>query len=120
MPGSPRARPPCPVVRRSPLVPPQPSISWFSQPEPTVLRSSEELGFHFPMQPAEGYHQDRDIGENTPALRHACVFGENLVFCAPMDGFVRFAGWSCPASIMKSVARGWNSSVALHSSICKA
>ncbi|HEU5407036.1 MAG TPA: FAD-binding oxidoreductase, partial [Nitrospira sp.] len=27
-----------------------------------------------------------------PLLSHACVLGENMVFCTPMDGFVRFAG----------------------------
>jgi D-amino-acid dehydrogenase len=25
-------------------------------------------------------------------LRSTCVLGENMVFCTPMDGFVRFAG----------------------------
>ena len=52
-----------------------------------------KLGVHFPLQPAKGYHRDC-----TPAttglelLGHACVLGENMVFCTPMDGFVRFAG----------------------------
>ena len=52
----------------------------------------QKLGLIFPLQPAKGYHQDRVIGKGTPALRHACVLGENFVFCTPMDGFVRFAG----------------------------
>ena len=52
-----------------------------------------QLGLRFPLQPAKGYHRDRvpEAGK-PPVLRHACVLGENMVFCTPMDGFVRFAG----------------------------
>jgi len=52
-----------------------------------------KLGVRFPLQAAKGYH--RDCGSTTgegPLLSHACVLGENMVFCTPMDGFVRFAG----------------------------
>lgn len=52
-----------------------------------------KLGVRFPLQPAKGYHRDCIPGEGRPALlSHACVLGENMVFCTPMDGFVRFAG----------------------------
>jgi D-amino-acid dehydrogenase len=45
------------------------------------------------LQAAKGYHRDCESAEgNPPLLRHACVLGENMVFCTPMDGFVRFAG----------------------------
>jgi D-amino-acid dehydrogenase len=51
------------------------------------------LGIRFPLQAAKGYHRDCEskTGE-APLLGHACVLGENMVFCTPMDGFVRFAG----------------------------
>lgn len=52
-----------------------------------------KLGIRFPLQAAKGYH--RDCGSRAgggPLLSHACVLGENMVFCTPMDGFVRFAG----------------------------
>jgi D-amino-acid dehydrogenase len=46
-----------------------------------------------PVQPAKGYHQDRDPDRaGTPRLMMACLLGEGSVFCTPMDGFVRFAG----------------------------
>jgi len=52
-----------------------------------------ELGLRFPLQAAKGYHTDRESSEGKPPLlRHAYVLGENMVFCTPMDGFVRFAG----------------------------
>jgi D-amino-acid dehydrogenase len=52
-----------------------------------------ELGVSFPLQPAKGYHRDCESGAGKPVLlRRACVLGENMVFCTPMDGFVRFAG----------------------------
>lgn len=51
------------------------------------------LGIRFPLQAAKGYHRDCESKEGgAPLLRHACVLGENMVFCTPMDGFVRFAG----------------------------
>ena len=51
------------------------------------------LGIRFPLQAAKGYHRDCEsqVGR-APLLGHACVLGENMVFCTPMDGFVRFAG----------------------------
>ena len=52
-----------------------------------------KLGVRFPLQAAKGYHCDCESGQGTPPiLRRACVLGESLVFCTPMDGFVRFAG----------------------------
>lgn len=51
------------------------------------------LGIHFPLQAAKGYHRDCEAKPGSaPLLSHACVLGENMVFCTPMDGFVRFAG----------------------------
>jgi D-amino-acid dehydrogenase len=52
---------------------------------------ARKLGLRLPLQAAKGYHRDREV-TNGKALRHACVLGENMVFCTPMDGFVRFAG----------------------------
>jgi len=52
-----------------------------------------KLGVHFPLQPAKGYHRDcTPAASGSELLRHACVLGESMVFCTPMDGFVRFAG----------------------------
>ena len=52
-----------------------------------------KLGLRFPLQAAKGYHRDCEFGPGRPPLlRRACVLGERLVFCTPMDGFVRFAG----------------------------
>ncbi len=52
-----------------------------------------EFGMSLPLQPAKGYHRDCESSEGeAPLLRHACVLGENMVFCTPMNGFVRFAG----------------------------
>jgi D-amino-acid dehydrogenase len=57
---------------------------------PPLMRT---LSLAFPLQAAKGYHRDCEPPEGRPAvLRRACVLGENLVFCTPMDGFVRFAG----------------------------
>jgi D-amino-acid dehydrogenase len=51
------------------------------------------LGLKLPQQAAKGYHLDcKPADASTPCLRQACVLGEKLVFCTPMDGFVRFAG----------------------------
>ena len=51
------------------------------------------LGIRFPLQAAKGYHRDCESKPGgAPLLSHACVLGENMVFCTPMDGFVRFAG----------------------------
>jgi len=51
------------------------------------------LGICFPLQAAKGYHRDCESKEGgAPLLSQACVLGENMVFCTPMDGFVRFAG----------------------------
>ena len=52
-----------------------------------------ELGIYFPLQGGKGYHRDcAPAGNNPPLMRQACVLGENMVFCTPMDGFVRLAG----------------------------
>jgi D-amino-acid dehydrogenase len=54
---------------------------------------TRSLGISFPLQAAKGYHRDCESREGRPPLlRHACVLGESLVFCTPMDGLVRFAG----------------------------
>jgi len=51
------------------------------------------VGIRFPLQAAKGYHRDCESKPGSaPLLSHACVLGENMVFCTPMDGFVRFAG----------------------------
>jgi D-amino-acid dehydrogenase len=49
------------------------------------------LGASLPLQAAKGYHHDCENGVHS-LLRHACVLGESMVFCTPMDGHVRFAG----------------------------
>ena len=51
------------------------------------------LGIRLPLQAAKGYHRDCEAAEGRPSLLgHACVLAENMVFCTPMNGFVRFAG----------------------------
>jgi D-amino-acid dehydrogenase len=53
----------------------------------------ERLGLGLPIQPAKGYHEDRDPAHpGTPALTMPCLLVERSVFCTPMDDFVRFAG----------------------------
>jgi D-amino-acid dehydrogenase len=53
----------------------------------------KDLGCGLPIQPAKGYHEDRDPGRaGTPRLRLPCLLVESSVFCTPMDDFVRFAG----------------------------
>jgi D-amino-acid dehydrogenase len=53
----------------------------------------ERLGVGLPIQPAKGYHEDRDPGRpGTPDLEQPCLLVERSVFCTPMDDFVRFAG----------------------------
>lgn len=52
-----------------------------------------KLGIDFPLQAAKGYHRDcTPASPGTELLRYPCVLGESMVFCTPMDGFVRFAG----------------------------
>lgn len=52
-----------------------------------------DLGCGLPIQPAKGYHEDRDPARaGTPPLSLPCLLVENSVFCTPMDDFVRFAG----------------------------
>jgi D-amino-acid dehydrogenase len=52
-----------------------------------------KLGLRLPLQAAKGYHRDCEPAEGKmPLLGQACMLGEKLVFCTPMDGFVRFAG----------------------------
>jgi glycine/D-amino acid oxidase-like deaminating enzyme len=54
-----------------------------------------QLGIHFPLQAAKSYHRDCESKPGAPHLTHACVLGERMVFCTPMDGFVRSrALWS--------------------------
>jgi D-amino-acid dehydrogenase len=56
-------------------------------------RLVRQLGLPFPLQAAKGYHRDCEPGiGKPPLLQSACVLGERMVFCTPMDGFVRFAG----------------------------
>jgi D-amino-acid dehydrogenase len=52
-----------------------------------------KLGLALPLQPAKGYHIDRDPSEggSTP-LDLPCLLGERGIFCTPMGAFVRFAG----------------------------
>lgn len=51
------------------------------------------LGMDLPLQGAKGYHRDcAPANGDAPMMRQACVLGENMVFCTPMDGFVRLAG----------------------------
>lgn len=53
----------------------------------------KDLGCGLPIQPAKGYHEDRDPGSaGTPRLGLPCLLVESSVFCTPMDDFVRFAG----------------------------
>jgi D-amino-acid dehydrogenase len=53
----------------------------------------DRLGRRLPVQPAKGYHVDRDPeAPGTPPLGTACLLAEGSVFCTPMSGFVRFAG----------------------------
>ncbi len=53
----------------------------------------EDLGCGLPIQPAKGYHEDRDPArDGTPPLALPCLLVETSVFCTPMDDFVRFAG----------------------------
>ncbi len=52
-----------------------------------------DLGLGLPIQPAKGYHEDRDPGSaGTPTLCQPCLLVETSVFCTPIDDFVRFAG----------------------------
>lgn len=53
---------------------------------------ARKLGLKLPLQAAKGYHRDHQLGPGAPELRRACMLGENLVFCTPMDGFLRLAG----------------------------
>ncbi|MCC6343579.1 MAG: FAD-binding oxidoreductase [Bryobacterales bacterium] len=66
-----------------------------------------KLGIDFPLQPAKGYHRDCTPPPGGPELlRHACVLGENMVFCTPMDGFVRFAGTLEFSGVNHAIRRG--------------
>jgi D-amino-acid dehydrogenase len=56
-------------------------------------RLTRSLGVRLPLQPAKGYHRDLAVGpRGAPPLGITCVLTESLVFCAPLDGMVRFAG----------------------------
>ena len=51
------------------------------------------LGCPLPIQPAKGYHADRDRDDpRAPDLSVPCLLGERAVFCSPLDEYVRFAG----------------------------
>jgi D-amino-acid dehydrogenase len=51
------------------------------------------LGIRLPLQAGKGYHRDCEPAEGRPTVLHrACRLAENMVFCTPMNGFVRFAG----------------------------
>jgi len=53
----------------------------------------EGLPLSLPLQPAKGYHIDRDPARGgSPALQLPCLLAERGVFCTPMGSFVRFAG----------------------------
>lgn len=54
---------------------------------------ARRIGFPLPIQPAKGYHCDRDpSGPGAPPLTVPCLLGERSVFCSPMGDSVRFAG----------------------------
>jgi D-amino-acid dehydrogenase len=56
-------------------------------------RLARDLGCGLPVQPAKGYHCDRDPGQpGTPSLRNPVLLGERAVFCSPIGKLVRFAG----------------------------
>jgi D-amino-acid dehydrogenase len=51
------------------------------------------LGCPVPIQPAKGYHADRNREDaDTPDLAMPCLLGERAVFCSPMPDHVRMAG----------------------------
>jgi len=51
------------------------------------------LGVKLPLQAAKGYHRDKDAAvEGAPLLGKTVMFGERSVYCAPMSGFLRYAG----------------------------
>lgn len=65
------------------------------------------LGYRLPLQPAKGYHCDRDpLPGRTPQLGVACMLGETSVFCTPMSGFVRFAGTLEFSGLNHEIRRG--------------
>jgi D-amino-acid dehydrogenase len=51
------------------------------------------FGVDLPLLAAKGYHRDLSPAKGqVPALRVPCKLAESLIFCAPIDDFVRFAG----------------------------
>lgn len=57
------------------------------------LDLATKFGCRLPVQAGKGYHRDRDPATGgAPPLKIACILREHYVLCAPMDGFVRFAG----------------------------
>jgi D-amino-acid dehydrogenase len=53
----------------------------------------EALGCPLPIQPAKGYHSDRDpASPGSRDLTVPCLLGERAVFCSPMGDVVRLAG----------------------------
>ena len=58
-----------------------------------ALGLSDSSGSRSFLQATKGYHRDCKPGiGKPPLLQSACILGERMVFCTPMDGFVRFAG----------------------------
>jgi len=56
-------------------------------------RLVRQVGLSLPLQAAKGYHCDcAPAAGNLPLLLYPCILGERMVFCTPMDGFVRLAG----------------------------
>lgn len=54
---------------------------------------ARQMGCRLPVQPAKGYHCDRDpAGPGAPPLSVPCLLGERSVFCSPLGNAVRFAG----------------------------
>ena len=54
---------------------------------------TKPLGIRLPLQAAKGYHRDKDPATGgVPSLGKTVMLGERSVYCAPMSGFVRYAG----------------------------
>lgn len=65
------------------------------------------LGYGLPLQPAKGYHCDREPGfGGMPALDATCMLGETSVFCTPMNGFLRLAGTLEFSGLNHEIRRG--------------
>ena len=52
-----------------------------------------DLGPGLPLQPAKGYHRDVSTADGeSPGLTLSCLLAEDVIFCSPIDDFVRLAG----------------------------